>query len=274
MMENCCYDRPELTVLNMVRQGVLGELIHGACGYLHDLRSVKFSSEGEGLWRLAHSIRRNGNLYPTHGLGPMAQWMNINRGDRFDTLVSMSSNSRGLNLYAAKKFGPGSAQARTRYALGDVNTSLIQTRLGKTIVLTHDTNLARPYSRINLIQGTAGIFQGYPSLIYLEERSPKPDMWEPLENYYAQYEHPLWKELARKGEGRGHGGMDFIEDYRLIQALRSGTPTDMDVYDAAAWSAPVELSERSVARRGRPQEFPDFTRGKWRTNPPLGIVTA
>ena len=274
MMENCCYDRPELTVLNMVRQGVLGELIHGACGYLHDLRSVKFSSEAEGLWRLAHSIRRNGNLYPTHGLGPMAQWMNINRGDRFDVLVSMSSNSRGLNLYAAKKFGPDSPQARTRYALGDINTSLIQTRLGKTIVLTHDTDLPRPYSRINLIQGTAGVFQGYPSLIYLEERSPKPDMWEPLENYFAQYEHPLWKTLAAKGEGRGHGGMDFIEDYRLIQALRSGTPTDMDVYDAAAWSAPVELSERSVARRGRPQEFPDFTRGKWRTNPPLGIVTA
>ena len=274
MMENCCYDRPELTVLNMVRQGVLGEIVHGECGYLHDLRDVKFSSEGEGLWRLAHAVRRNGNLYPTHGIGPMAQWMNINRGDRFKTLVSMSSNSRGLGLYASKKFGPGSVQAKTRYALGDVNTSLIQTQLGKTIILIHDTNLPRPYSRINLIQGTAGIFQGYPDLIYLEGRSPKPHAWEPLENYFAQYEHPLWKTLAAKGEGRGHGGMDYIEDYRLIQALRGGTPTDMDVYDAATWSAPVELSERSVARGGRPQEFPDFTRGKWRTNPPLGIVTA
>jgi len=271
MMENCCYMRPELMVLNMVRQGLLGEIVHGEAGYLHDLRAIKFSSEGEGLWRLEPSIKRNGNLYPTHGLGPLAECMNINRGDLFDYLVSMSSKSRGLNLYAEKHFGPDSEQAKRKYALGDVNTSLIRTKNGVTIILIHDCDTPRPYSRINLVQGTAGIFRGYPDRIYLEGRS-EPHTWEPLENYADQYEHPLWRTQGEKARGAGHGGADYIEDYRLIQALRGGTYPDMDVYDAAALSAVSELSERSVANRSRPVDFPDFTRGRWQTNSPIFVT--
>jgi len=271
MMENCCYDRVELMSLNLVRRGLLGEILHAEAGYLHDLREVKFSNEGEGLWRRQHSWTRNGNLYPTHGLGPVAQCMNINRGDAFDYLVSMSSPSRGLQLYAREKFGPDSPQARERFVLGDVNTSLIKTRLGKTIILIHDTNLPRPYSRIHMIQGTRGILQKWPDRIYIEGRSPK-HQWEDIEKYAEEFEHPLWKKLSEKGEGRGHGGMDFIEDYRLVQCLRTGQPTDMNVYDAAAWSAVSALSEKSVARNSEPVKFPDFTRGAWKTTPPLGII--
>ena len=274
MMENCCYDQTELMVLNMVRKGLLGELLHAEGGYLHDLRAIKFSSEGEGLWRLEHSIKRNGNLYPTHGLGPIAQCMNINRGDRFDYLVSMSCNSKGLNLYAEKQFGPDSPQAKQKYALGDVNSSLIRTVNGRTIILKHDCNTPRPYSRDILLQGTKGIVRKYPEQkIYIEEKS-LPHTWEPLENYAAEYEHPLWKTLGQNIEGAGHGGMDYIENYRLIKCLRTGTPPDMDVYDAAALSAVSQLSERSVARSGQPMDFPDFTRGKWKTSSPLGIIEA
>ncbi len=274
MMENCCYDRIELMTLNLVRKGLLGEVLHGEAGYLHDLRGVKFSSEGEGLWRRAWSQKFNGNLYPTHGLGPVAQCMNVNRGDAFDYLVSLSSPARGLHEYAVATFGPDSPQAKERYALGDVNTSLIKTKLGKTIILIHDTNLPRPYTRINLVQGTRGLAHKWPDRIYVEGKAEKPHQWDDFEKFAAEFEHPLWKAIAAKGEGRGHGGMDYIEDYRLIQSLRRGEPLDQDVYDAAAWSAIVGASIRSVEAKGRPVDIPDFTRGKWKTNPPLGIIEA
>jgi hypothetical protein len=273
MMENCCYNRAELMVLHMVRRGMLGEVLHAECGYLHDLRGIKFSDQGEGLWRLDHSIARNGNLYPTHGLGPVAQCMNINRGDRFDYLVSMSSPSRGLNLYAAERFGEDDPRATRSYALGDVNTCLIKTAKGRTIYVVHDTNLPRPYSRINTVQGTKGLFSGYPDRLHIEGMSP-PHEWEPAEKYFGEYDHPLWKGIAARAAEGGHGGMDYIEDYRLIQCLRRGHPTDMDVYDAADWSVVSALTERSVARGSEPVAFPDFTRGRWRTRAPLGIVEA
>lgn len=273
MMENCCYDRVEMMILNMVRKGLLGELVHGECGYLHDLRSLKFSKEHEGLWRTAHSIKRDGNLYPTHGLGPVAQCMNINRGDLFDYLVSMSCNSRGLNLYAAEHLGENSPEAKQIYALGDVNTSLIRTKNGKTIIVIHDCDTPRPYSRKILVQGTKGLVRKYPKRwIHIEGRSPA-HRWEDLAEYNDEYDHPLWQNIGEKARGAGHGGMDYLEDYRLIQSLRTGTPMDMDVYDAAALSVVSELSERSVADRSRPQDFPDFTRGKWKEWEPLGIVT-
>jgi hypothetical protein len=273
MMENCCYDREEMMILNMVRQGLLGELLHAECGYLHDLRALKFDfeSKGEALWRTAHSIKRNGNLYPTHGLGPVAQCMNINRGDRFDYLVSVSSPSRGLNLFAEKKFGADSEWAKKKYALGDVNTSIIKTKLGKTIIVIHNCSSPRPYSRINLLQGTKGIAQKWPNQIYIEGKSPA-DEWEKLDDYYSQYEHPLWSAKADAARGAGHGGMDYLEDYRLIRCLQAGVPTDYDVYDAAAWSAVSHLSEMSVANRGKSVDFPDFTRGAWKDRQPLGIV--
>jgi hypothetical protein len=274
MMENCCYDRIELMTLNLVRKGLLGEVVHAEAGYLHDLRGVKFSNEGEGLWRRAWAQKLNGNLYPTHGLGPVAQCLNVNRGDALDYLVSMSSPVLGLHEYAVAEFGPDSPQAKERYVLGDVNTSLIKTKLGKTIILIHDTNLPRPYTRINLVQGTHGLAHKWPDRIYIEGKAAKPHQWDDFEKFAAEYEHPLWKAIASKGEGRGHGGMDYIEDYRLIQSLRKGEPLDQDVYDAAAWSAIVGASVKSVAEKGKPVAIPDFTRGKWKTNPPLGIIEA
>jgi predicted dehydrogenase len=271
MMENCCYDRIELMTLNMVRKGLLGEILHAEAGYLHDLRGVKFASGGEGLWRREWSKKFNGNLYPTHGLGPVAQCMNINRGDAFDYIVSMSGPARGLHNFAVDHFGPDSPQAKDQFVLGDVNTTLIKTKLGKTITLIHDVGTPRPYSRINLVQGTKGLAHKYPDRIYIEGVS-KFDEWESFDKFAAEYEHPLWKAVAKKGEGRGHGGMDYIEDYRLIQSLLKGEPLDQDVYDAAAWSAIVEASIKSVANKSQPVEIPDFTRGKWKTNPPLGII--
>jgi hypothetical protein len=273
MMENCNYDRMEMMVYHMVRKGLFGEILHGEGGYLHDLRSVKFSSRGEGLWRRAWAMKHDANLYPTHGLGPVANCMNINRGDRFEYLVSMSSPSRGLQEYAKANFPEGSPQRAEKYVLGDVNVSLIKTALGRTIYVSHDTNLPRPYSRIHLVQGTKGLFQGYPDRVYVEGRG-KEHQWDVAKTYLEEFEHPLWSDLNKKAEGAGHGGMDFIEDYRLIKCLREGLPTDMTVYDAAALSAVVHLTERSNAKKSAPMEFPDFTKGRWKTTPPWDVVRA
>jgi predicted dehydrogenase len=273
MMENCNYGRAEMMVFHMIRKGLLGEILHGEGGYLHDLREIKFSSEGEGLWRRAHAMKRNGNLYPTHGLGPIANCMDINRGDRFEYLVSMSGPSRGLQAYAKEHFPEGAPQRAEKFVLGDVNVTLIRTARGRTLFVSHDTNLPRPYSRINLVQGTRGLFQGYPDRVYIEGRSPQ-HRWEESSAYLTEFDHPLWTDLTTNAEGAGHGGMDYLEDYRLIKCLREGLPTDMTVYDAAALSAVVHLSERSNARRSAPMDFPDFTRGRWQTTPPLGIVRA
>ncbi len=274
MMENCCYDRTELMIFNMIRQGLFGELLHAECGYLHDLRELKLSDFYEERWRIKYSIQRNADLYPTHGLGPVAQWLDINRGNQFDYLVSMSCNSRGLNLYAEAKYGPDSPEAKQKYALGDVVSTLIRTKNGQTILVTHDTNLPRPYSRRILLQGTKGLVRKYPEQkIHIEGRSPA-HRWQNLEEYIAEFEHPLWKQMEEQSRGAGHGGMDFIEDYRLVQCLREGKATDMNVYDAAALSAVTELSERSIANKSRPMDFPDFTRGKWKTWPALGIIGA
>ncbi len=274
MMENCNYDRPEMLIFNMMRQGMFGELLHAECGYLHDLRTLKLTDFYYDRWRVKHSIRRNGDLYPTHGIGPVAQWMDINRGNQFDHLVSMATKSRGLNLWAEARIGADSPEARQRYALGDVVTTLIRTKAGQTIEITHDTNSPRPYSRKTMLQGTKGLVQKYPDQrIYIEGRSPN-DRWEDLNLYRAQYDHPLWKGLDERAAGAGHGGMDFIEDYRLVQCLRQGAPMDSDVYDGAACTAVIMMSEQSIAQRSRTVDFPDFTRGAWKTRPPLGIIDA
>jgi hypothetical protein len=271
MMENCNYDRMEMMVFNMVRQGALGEILHAGGGYLHDLREIKFADSGEGLWRRAWSMKLDGNLYPTHGLGPVANCLDINRGDRFDYLVSMSGPSRGLQAWAAEHEPSDSPKRKERYVLGDVNASLIKTARGRTIYVEHCTNLPRPYSRINLVQGSKGIFQGYPNRVYIEGRG-REHQWEDASTVLGDFEHPLWRELAEQAKGAGHGGMDYIEDYRLIKCLHEGKPTDMDVYDAAALSAVVELSVRSVKRRSEAVDVPDFTRGRWKSRPPLDIV--
>jgi len=273
MMENCNYGRSEMLVLHMTRLGLFGEILHGEGGYLHDLRGIKFASEGEGLWRREHSKHRNGNLYPTHGLGPIANCMDINRGDRFETIVSMSGPSRGLQEYAREHFPEGAPERAEIFSLGDVNVSLIKTANGRTIFVSHNTNLPRPYSRIHMVQGTHGLFQGYPDRVYVEGRGPE-DQWQDASAYLEEFEHPLWRDMAGVGGGRGHGSMDYLESYRLIRCLREGLPTDMNVYDAAALSAVCALSETSVAEGSRPVEFPDFTRGRWKTWPKLEIVRA
>jgi predicted dehydrogenase len=273
MMENCNYDRMEMMAFHMVRQGLFGDIIHAEGGYLHDLRAIKFENRNEGLWRRAWSMKVNGNLYPTHGLGPVANVLDINRGDRFEYLVSMSGPSRGLQDWAREHFPAGAPERRETYVLGDVNTSLVKTASGKTIMVQHDTNLPRPYSRIHQLQGTKGIFQGYPNRLYIEGRG-REHQWVDAETLYAEFEHPLLKDLAARSAGAGHGGMDYVEDYRLIKCLREGLPTDMNVYDAAALSCLVELTAESNARRSRAIDVPDFTRGRWRTNPKLDILRA
>ncbi|MBC34875.1 MAG: hypothetical protein CL663_02355 [Bacteroidetes bacterium] len=272
MMENCNYDRAEMTILNMAKKGLFGEMTHAECGYLHDLRAVKHDMDGEGVWRRAHSWTRNGDLYPTHGLGPVAQCFDINRGNQFDYIVSMASKSRGLQLFAEKEFGKDSPQAQEEFVLGDVVTSLIRTKRGETIVLTHDTSSPRPYSRDILVQGTNGIAQKYPKgLVHIEGQSPS-HRWEDLSKWEAEYKHPVWTSLEEASKGAGHGGMDFIEDYRLINALLKGIEPDMDVYDAAALSVVCELSEQSIAAGSKPIEFPDFTRGRWKKYRELQVM--
>ena len=271
MMENCNYDRAEMMVFNIVRQGALGEILHAEGGYLHDLRAIKFERKDEGLWRRAWASKIDGNPYPTHGLGPLANCFDINRGDRFDYLVSMSGPSRGLQDWAREHLPADAPERKEQYVLGDVNTSLIKTALGRTVMVQHCTNLPRPYSRIHLVQGTRGMFQGYPNRLYIEGRG-KPHQWVDALTVRDEFEHPLWKELESRAAGAGHGGMDYIEDFRLIACLRAGLPTDMNVYDAASLSAVIDLSVKSNLGRARTMDFPDFTRGRWRTNPKLGIV--
>jgi hypothetical protein len=276
MLENCCYDFFELATLNMVRKGVLGEIMHAECAYIHDIRRLKFDKETgyHDMWRLRYSISHTGNLYPTHGLGPVAQIMGINRGDRMERLTSMSTKQVGMSLYAADKFGPDSPEAQQSYLLGDMNTTLVRTVQGKTIMIQHDTTSPRPYNRIHLISGTGGMAQKWP-----EEHialAPDSHSWldqDAMARLLAEYEHPLARKMGEMArEVGGHGGMDFIMDWRLAQCLMKGLPLDQDVYDAAAWSSIVELSERSVLGGSKPIEVPDFTRGAWQNAIPLGIV--
>jgi hypothetical protein len=263
-LENCCYGENELMVLSMVRAGLFGELTHGGCAYNHDLRSILFSNEGEGLWRRLENQQRNGNLYPTHGLGPVAHYMDINRGDRFDHMVSMSSLSASLQAYRKEKAPPDDPRQKEIYRNGDLNISLIRTAQGRLIELEHNVAEPQPYDRINLIAGTKGIFRDYPPRIYVD--GSRREDFGPLDPYKEKFTHPYWKQVGDMAkELGGHGGMDFVMAYRLIECMKQGTAPDIDVYDAAAWSAPGPLSELSVSKGSTPVQFPDFTRGGWRT---------
>lgn len=277
MLENVNYGREELMVLNMVRQGVFGELLHGEAAYIHELRwQMKEMERKTGSWRTHMHTRYNGNIYPTHGLGPVAQYMNINRGDRFDYMNSMSSPALGRAAYAKREFPADHPRNQLKYVHGDINTSLIKTVQGRTIMVQHDTTTPRPYSRHNLIQGTNGAFAGFPNRIALEHGgSGDFHSWDyDMEKWFKQYDHPLWLRMGAEAEKNGgHGGMDFLMCWRIIYCLRNAEPLDQDVYDAAAWSAVLPLSVDSVADRGNSKDFPDFTRGVWQTGKPLGIVS-
>ncbi len=273
MLENTCYGREELMVLNMCRQGIFGELTHGEGAYIHDLRDQMLETRWEGPWRVPYHAKHNGNLYPTHGLGPIAQYMNINRGDKFDYLTSLSSPALGMAKYAKENLPPDNKYNQMKFICGDMNTSLIKTAKGRSIMIQHDTTSPRPYSRINLISGTNGTFRGYPGRVAITGRGEGTHEWQDIEQCYRDFEHPLWSRMAAEAaKYGGHGGMDFIMNWRVMYCLRNGEPLDQDVYDAAAWSAVFPLSEKSVADRSNSVDYPDFTRGRWKTNEPLGII--
>jgi predicted dehydrogenase len=280
IMENVCYRRDVMAVLNMVRQGVFGEPVHARCGYRHDLRGVKFNpgvnfgegSNGEARWRTQHSIKRNGDLYPTHGVGPVATWLNINRGNRFLSLTSHATKSRGLHDYIVNhpEGGKDHPNAKIKFELGDVVTTQINTANGETILVTHDTNLPRPYSLNFELQGTKGLtdFDGHTKRIYIEGKS-KQHQWDDMQPWLEKYDHPLWKRYGEFAAGSGHGGMDFFVDNAFIESVKRKVMPPLDAYDAAAWSAISPLSERSITNGGEPQDFPDFTRGRWISNRPI-----
>jgi hypothetical protein len=275
MLENCCYDFFELLTLNMTRNGLFGELVHAEGAYLHDLRSLNFDKKGYAeMWRLKENGSRNGNLYPTHGLGPVAQCLNINRGDQMDYLVAMSSNDFIMGAIAKEKAVTDSFydEFKDKKYRGDMNTTIIKTVKGKTIMVQHDVTSPRPYSRIHLISGTKGIASKWPDppKISFGEDWIKEDEYKLLEEKYTL---PIVKHIGAiaKNVG-GHGGMDFIMDWRLIDCLRNGLPLDEDVYDAALWSSVAPLSEKSVANRSQSLDVPDFTKGAWKTNQPVNLT--
>lgn len=284
-LENCCYGETELLALNLARKGLLGDLIHGEAAYIHDLRGYcygKFDKEkGSGgywnYWRLKYNKDHAGNQYETHGLGPICQYMNINRGDRFDYLVSVDSKQLSFEKYAKAKFGPDSWQGKMKVRMGNMNTTVIKTVLGRTIMVQHDVASPRPYSRINLISGTKGILCDYPFRVALaKDETGSCHFFDAEEGKKIRKEHmhPLWAqagELAKKVGG--HGGMDFLMDLRLSYCLQNGLPLDMDVYDLASWCSLGELTEKSSLNRGCTIDVPDFTKGGWMTAKPLGIET-
>jgi len=276
MLENCCYDFFELLTLNMARQGMLGELVHAEGAYIHDLsKDWNFNKNAYAdMWRLKENIGHNGNLYPTHGLGPIAQCMDINRGDRFDHLVSMSTNDFTMNNMAKELAAKDDffKEYVDRPYRGNMNTTLIRTYKGKTIMVQHDVSTLRPYSRIHLVSGTKGAAQKWPGpqRIAMGHSWMKPEDQKKLEEKYAL---PIVKHIGEIAkEVGGHGGMDFIMDWRLIDCLRNGLPLDQDVYDGAAWSCLMPLSERSVNKKSRTIDIPDFTRGAWQTNKPVDLT--
>ena len=281
MMENVNYGRDELMYLNMCRKGVIGELLHAEAAYIHELRFQMSEEErGTGSWRTPHYATGKGNLYPTHGLGPVAQYMNIGRtDDSFKSIVSYSSPARGRELYAKKNYSLDHKWNKLNYLNGDINTSIIKTNVGRTVMVQWDETSPRPYTRHNLIQGTKGTLAGFPTRVAIEGgfegASKDHHSWiqgDKLEMLYEKYDHPLYKRLNQETKNSGHGGMDGIMRYRIIECLRNGLPLDQNVYEGCLWSAVTPLSGKSISEEGAPQKFPDFTRGNWKTTNQLDIV--
>lgn len=277
-LENVCYRRDVMAVLNMVRQNIFGELIHLEGGYEHDLRGVLFNdgknfsgkgaefgpdTVGEAQWRTQWNIDRDGDIYPTHGAGPVMNYININRGNRFTNLVSFSSKSRGLNSYI-EKVSPGHKNAKIKFKNGDVTTTMLNCANGETVTLTHDTHLPRPYSLGFRVQGTEGIWMDVNNSIYIEGKSAKYDQWDKADTWFEKYDHPLWKKYAAQAEGAGHGGMDWYVFNAFIQAVKQRKQTPIDIYDSLTMSVITPLSEKSLNEGNAPQQFPDFTKGKWK----------
>lgn len=277
-LENCCYGEVEMLTFNLVKLGMLGEIIHGEGAYIHDLRNMCEENYPDyEYWRYPHNRDHSGNRYGTHGLVPLCLTMDINRGDKLDYLVSMDSREINFRLYKDNHLKPEDPRFSEKMKTGDMNTTLIRSNMGKTIMIQHDVSSPRPYSRIQLVSGTKGIVKDYPFQIALEEKNGSGAHWwlddQKTEEIYQKYSHPLYKtigELAKRVGG--HGGMDFIMDARWIYCLQQGLPLDMDVYDLATTCCIGELTEKSVDNRSKALDIPDFTRGAWKTNPAMEIV--
>lgn len=277
ILENCCYDFFELLTLNMARQGYFGEIMHGEGAYIHDLLQANFKKESYyDMWRLKENLH-NGNLYPTHGLGPIAQVLDINRGDRMDYLVSMSNNDFMMaplakELAAKDDFYKPYASKTFR---GNMNTTTIRTVKGKTIMIQHDVSSPRPYSRLHTFSGTKGVAQKYPEPARIANSHERWLTAEELKEVEQKYQPPIVKKVGELAKQvGGHGGMDFLMDWRMIDCLRNGLPLDLDVYDAALWSSITHLSQKSLSNRSNSIDVPDFTRGSWKTNAPVDISLA
>ena len=296
-LENCCYGEAEMLCLNLCKLGMLGDLVHGEAAYIHDLRAGNYMTpEADGYkgyyrrWRLEWNAVHRGNQYPTHGLGPVCEYMDINRGDRFESLVTMDSKQANFTAYAKAKFGPDSADARKSVAMGDMSTTVIRTARGRSILLQHDVSSPRPYRRHNVLTGTRGCFTGIAFAEKPEDAftmgnacrfgwEEKPGAgvhryfdFEKTKEMREKYRHPIWKQFGQvAAKVGGHGGMDFLMDLRWAYCLQNGLPLDMDVYDLATWCSVCELSDRSVRAGSVPQDVPDFTRGAWRTAPAYPI---
>lgn len=277
ILENVCYRRDIMAVLNMVKQDVFGELLHFRCGYQHDLRFVKFNDGktaygrgaefgdkgiSESAWRTQHSLLRNADVYPTHGLGPIATMCDINRGNRLVSISSMATKAVGLHKYIVDVGGADHPNAKLKWKQGDVITSMISTANGETIIVTHDCNSPRPYSLGFRVQGSEGLWEVDGRRIYIEGQS-ESHRWDEAKPWLDKYDHPLWKKYEQRATGSGHGGMDFFVLNAFVESAKRNVAPPLDVYDAAAWSAVTPLSEASIAANGEAQDFPDFTRGNW-----------
>ena len=269
LLENCCYGKEEMTVLNMVRRGLFGELVHCRGGYEHDLRDEVGKGDLLRHYRLENFLHRNGELYPTHELGPIAKYLDLNRGNRMTMLTAMASKAVGEQAWRREN-RPDAPHANAAFNQGDIVTTMIKCAGGETIVLTHDCTLPRPYSRGGRVQGTKGIWMEDNRSLYIEGRSPHDPShwthrWESDAAYMEEYKHPLWKEYEEFGQRGGHGGMDYLVLRAYVESLQENKPFPIDVYDTASWMAITCLSEQSIAMGSMPVAVPDFTDGAWMT---------
>jgi predicted dehydrogenase len=270
MLENWSFRRDNLAVLNMIRKGYFGEMVHCHCAHSHNCVPHFFFDleSGHLRWPGKYLVERNADLYPTHTLGPVISWMDINCGDYFDYMTSTATSSRGINAYFARKFGPDHPNTKRKYAQGDIVTTVVKTHQGKTIVINYDMQLPRPYDNRWLIQGTLGVYNEQRNALYLEGKSPKHHQWEPFGPYQEKYDHIWWKSLKDELPPNSHGGTDYIELREFLRAVRNRTQTPIDVYDSVIMSVITPLSEQSIAQGSVPVKCPDFTGGKWKTRKP------
>ncbi len=275
MLENWSFRRDNLAVLNMIRQGLLGEIVHCHAAHSHDcVDHWFFDPAGNMRWGGQFLVDRNCDQYPTHGMGPVISWLDINCGDNFATITSTASASKGINAYFARKFGPDHPNARREYAQGDIVTSVIRTHRGRTIVVNYDMQLPRPYDNRWTVQGTLGLYNEQRDAVYLHGESPDYHQWEPFPPYQEKYEHVWWKAMQEAGAKYGHGGTDYLELKLFVEAVRARTQTPIDVYDSVSMSCVVGLSGESIAKGSAPVECPDFTRGQWKTRAPRFAVVS